>query len=58
MYKRASNTCVNFFLAWVKYVPNFTLFCRESELSQVLEILFASCSLQDILVPLNLFLNP
>ena len=31
-YKRASNACVNFFLAWVKYVPNFTLFCRESEL--------------------------
>ena len=32
MYKRARNACVNFFLAWVKYVPNFTLFCLESEL--------------------------
>ena len=31
-YKRASNACVNFFLAWVNYEPNFTLFCRESEL--------------------------
>ena len=32
MYKHASNACVNYSLAWVKYVPNFTLFCRESEL--------------------------
>ena len=32
-YKRASNACVNFFLGWVKYVPNLTLFCRISELS-------------------------
>ena len=32
MYKRAFNTCVNFFLARVKYVRNFTLFCRKSEL--------------------------
>ena len=31
-YKRASNACVNFFLGRVKYVPNFTLFCRKSEL--------------------------
>ena len=32
MYKHARGGGVNFFLAWVKYVPNFTLFCRESEL--------------------------
>ena len=32
MYKQARGGGVNFFLAWVKYVPNFTLFCRESEL--------------------------
>ena len=32
MYKRANNACVNFFLAWVKYVPNCRLFCRKSEL--------------------------
>ena len=31
-YKRASNACVNFFIAWVKYVLNFTLICCESEL--------------------------
>ena len=31
-YKRASNPCVNFVVAWVKYVPNFTLVCHESEL--------------------------
>ena len=30
-YERASNACVNFFLVRVKYVPNFTVFCRESE---------------------------
>ena len=32
MYKRASDACINFLLAWLKYVPNFTLFCREREL--------------------------
>ena len=31
-YKRASYACVNFFLGFVKYVPNFTLFCCKSEL--------------------------
>ena len=31
-YKRAINACVKNFLARVKYVRNFTLFCRESEL--------------------------
>ena len=31
-FKRASKACVIYFLALVKYVPNFTLFCRESEL--------------------------
>ena len=31
-YKRTNNVCVNFFLARVKSVPNFTLFCRKSEL--------------------------
>ena len=31
-YKRASNACVSFFLGWVKSVPNFRLFCCESEL--------------------------
>ena len=30
-YKRASNACVNFFLARVKSVPNFTVFCRSKE---------------------------
>ena len=28
-YERASNARVNFFLARVKTVPNFTLFCRK-----------------------------
>ena len=32
MYKRASNPGAIFFLALVKYVSNFTLFSRESEL--------------------------
>ena len=31
-YKGASNACVTFFLAWVKYVQNFMLFCCKSEL--------------------------
>ena len=31
-YERASNAHVNFFLAHVKSVPNFTLFCRKNEL--------------------------
>ena len=31
-YKLASNACVKLFLAWVKSVPNFTLFCCEREL--------------------------
>ena len=39
MYKRASDACVNFFQAWVKYVPNFTLFGRKSELSCNFELL-------------------
>ena len=30
-YKCANNACVNFFLAWVKYMLNFLLFCCESE---------------------------
>ena len=30
-FKRASNACVNFFLARVKSVPNFTVFCCKSE---------------------------
>ena len=30
--KRASNACVKFFLGWIKSVPKFTLFCRESKL--------------------------
>ena len=32
MFQRASNAGVNFFLARVKFVPNFTLFCHKSEL--------------------------
>ena len=32
MFQRASNAGVNFFLARVKCVPNFTLFCCNSEL--------------------------
>ena len=31
MYERVNNVCVNFFVALVKSVPSFTLFCRESE---------------------------
>ena len=31
-YEHASNAFVNFHLAWVKSVPNFTLFCRKNEL--------------------------
>ena len=31
-YERASNVCVKFFLARVKSVPNFTLFCCKNEL--------------------------
>ena len=31
-FQRASNAGVNFFLAQVKCVPNFTLFCCKSEL--------------------------
>ena len=31
-FQRASNAGVNFFLAGVKCVPNFTLFCCKSEL--------------------------
>ena len=31
-YERASNACVNFVLAWMKSVQNFTLFCCENEL--------------------------
>ena len=31
-FKRTSNARVNFFLALVKYFPNFTLFCCENEL--------------------------
>ena len=31
MYKRTKNVCVNFVLARVKSVQNFTLFCRESK---------------------------
>ena len=30
-YKRAGNACVIFFLARVKSVPNFTVFCWKSE---------------------------
>ena len=30
-YEGASNACVNLFLARVKSVPNFTVFCWESE---------------------------
>ena len=32
MYKRASDACVNFFLACIKYVSSLMLFCRKSEL--------------------------
>ena len=32
MFQCASNAGVNFFLARVKFVPNFTLFCCKSEL--------------------------
>ena len=32
MYKLASNAGVNFFVARVKSVQNFTLFCHKSEL--------------------------
>ena len=32
MYKRASDACVNFLLACIKYVLSFMLFCRKSEL--------------------------
>ena len=32
MFQRASNAGVHFFLARVKFVPNFTLFYRKSEL--------------------------
>ena len=31
-FQRASNAGAFFFLARVKFVPNFTLFCRKSEL--------------------------
>ena len=31
-YERASNACINFFLAWVKSLPNFTLLCCKNEL--------------------------
>ena len=31
-YEWANNVCVKCFLAWVKYEPNFTLFCCKSEL--------------------------
>ena len=31
-YKLASNACINFFLARVKYVQNFTLLCCKNEL--------------------------
>ena len=31
-YECASNSCVIFFLAWVKSVRNFTLFCHKNEL--------------------------
>ena len=34
MFQRASNAGVKFFLARVKFVSNFTLFCRKSELSR------------------------
>ena len=30
--ERVSNACVNFFIVWVKFVINSTLFCGESEL--------------------------
>ena len=32
MYKRASNTCVNFVIVLVKSVTNSTFFCHKSEL--------------------------
>ena len=32
MYERANNVRVKCFLARVKFYPNFTLFCRKSEL--------------------------
>ena len=31
IYERASNVCVNFFLAQVKSVSNFTVFCCKGE---------------------------
>ena len=31
-YEHASNAGINFFLAWVKSVPNSKLFCRKNEL--------------------------
>ena len=36
MYEHASNACVNFFIIWVKFVTNSTLFCRKSELCLLL----------------------
>ena len=38
-YKRASNACVNFFLAWVKSLPNLTLFCCKSYLCRNITLL-------------------
>ena len=32
MFQRASNAGLHFFLARVKFVPNFTLFCCKNEL--------------------------
>ena len=32
MFQRASNAGVNFFLPQVKFVPNFTRFCRKNKL--------------------------
>ena len=39
MYERASNACVNFFLARVKSSPKFTLFYCKNELCRK----FARC---------------
>ena len=43
MFPRASNAGVNFLLARVKFVPNFTLFCRKSELCHDFALLGGTC---------------
>ena len=47
-YERASNACVKNFLAWIKSVPNFTMFCRKNELCRN----FARCRV--VLMPFKL----